>query len=134
VSEHDLTADTMELSFGMIDEDGYIFVNGQKVGESHIWSTPAVFDVKPFLHEGKNIIFVGVINKDGAGGINKSVTLDYSYHPIQPHYQRSVFNGFAQVLVQSAKNGGEIQLTATADGLAPMVTTIQSKIPESQKQ
>jgi hypothetical protein len=60
------------------------------------------------------------------------VTVDYSYQPIQPHYQRSVFNGFAQVLVQSTPEAGDLKLTATADGMSPIVLPIQSKNSESQ--
>jgi hypothetical protein len=37
-----------------------------------------------------------------------------------------VFNGFAQVIVQSSKDPGEIQLTATADGLQPSTLKITS--------
>jgi beta-galactosidase len=42
-------------------------------------------------------------------------------------WSRSVFNGLAQVLVQSTKDAGEIKLTASADGLQSVTTTIQSQ-------
>lgn len=127
VAEKDLAADTVELCFGMIDDDGYIFVNGQRVGESSVWQRPAVFDVRPFLHLGENTIAVGVVNKEGPGGVNKGVRVEYSCNPILPHWQRSAFNGFAQVLVQSTKDSGEIKLSATADGLAPTTFSVESK-------
>jgi beta-galactosidase len=42
-------------------------------------------------------------------------------------WQRSVFNGYAQVIVQSTKIPGEIVLTASADGLQPATVYIQSQ-------
>ncbi len=35
-----------------------------------------------------------------------------------PQWSRSLFNGLAQIIVQSTREAGEIKLTATADGLA----------------
>jgi beta-galactosidase len=39
----------------------------------------------------------------------------------------SLFNGLAQVIVQSTKDAGEIKLTATADGLTPATTTVNTQ-------
>jgi beta-galactosidase len=44
-----------------------------------------------------------------------------------PQWQRHVFNGLAQVIVQSEANGGEIRLTANSTGLAPAEITLQSQ-------
>jgi beta-galactosidase len=38
-----------------------------------------------------------------------------------------LFNGLAQVIVQSTKDAGEIKLTATADGLAPATSAVQTQ-------
>ncbi len=111
----------------MIDDDSYVYVNGRRVGESHVWQQPAVFDIKSLLHEGENSIAVGIVNQGGPGGINKGVAIEYWCKPIPPNWQRSVFNGFAQVLVQSAQQPGEIKLTASARDLAPTTMTIQSQ-------
>jgi beta-galactosidase len=46
--------------------------------------------------------------------------------PPPPAWSRSAFNGLAQVIVQSAKSAGEIQLTATADGLKSATVSIQT--------
>ena len=127
MSDEDLTAETVELGFGMIDDDGSIYVNGQHIGEAHVEQMPAVFEVKPFLRPGENIITVGVVNKGGPGGISKGVTLEYGYKTIMPHWQRSVFNGVAQVLVQSTAQSGEIKLTGTSAGLSPADGVIESK-------
>ncbi len=44
-----------------------------------------------------------------------------------PVWQRSLFNGLAQVIVQSTKEAGEIKLTARADGLTPVTAVVQAK-------
>ena len=43
-----------------------------------------------------------------------------------PDWQRSLFSGLAQILVQSTKEPGEIKLTARAEGLTPVTLTIPS--------
>jgi len=132
VSEKDLQADELALNFENIDDDGYVYVNGQYVGDASVWQLPAVFEVKPHLHPGENTIAVGVANKGGPGGITRGVTLEYGHKLIPPHWQRSVFNGLAQVIVQSAVVPGEIKLTATAGGLASATARVQSKAAKIQ--
>jgi len=127
VSEQDLASHAVELQFNRIDEDGFVYVNGRRVGESHDWQAPAVFDVKSFLHPGENTIAVGVANWSGPGGINRGVTLQLAAKPVAPAWQRSVFNGLAQIIVQSTREPGEIRLTASADDLSPATVTIQSQ-------
>jgi beta-galactosidase len=127
VSEQDLTAPVVELRFGAIDEDGWVYVNGRKVGESHDWQAPSALDVKPFLHPGENTIAVALENWNGAGGLNKGVTLGFQEKAPAPQWQRSVFNGLAQIIVQSTKEPGEIKLTGRADGLSPATVSVQSQ-------
>ena len=127
VSAEDLTALTIEICFGMIDENGFVYVNGQKVGESHDWRAAPVFNVKPFLHAGENTIAVIVTNYSGAGGVNKGVKLQFQEKPEIPEWKRSVFNGLAQIIVQSSKTAGDIKLTASADGLTPATTVIHAQ-------
>jgi beta-galactosidase len=43
-------------------------------------------------------------------------------------WSRSLFNGLAQVIVQTTKEPGEIKLTATAEELAPVTTTLRSQL------
>jgi beta-galactosidase len=102
-------------------------VNGKRVGISRDWQVPYTFDVKKFLHTGTNTIAVAVQNDHGSGGVNKGVELQFQENPVPPQWSRSVFNGLAQVLVQSTKEPGEIRLTASADGLAPATTTITAQ-------
>ncbi len=126
VSQQDLAADRAELTFGRIDDDGFIYVNGRHIGDSHVWENPVTFDIKPFLHEGENSIAVGVNNNGGPGGVARGVNLVYCEPPIEPHWQRSAFNGLAQVIVQSTKTAGDIKLTAQAEGLSPATLVIHS--------
>jgi beta-galactosidase len=126
VTQEELAAPAVQLHFGRIDDDGWIYVNGQKVGESHDWQATPTFDVKPVLHPGENTIVVAVVNRYGGGGINLGVELDTPSTPEPADWQRSAFNGLAQVLVQSTKASGEIKLTAQAEGLSPATAVIQS--------
>jgi len=73
------------------------------------------------------VIAVGVFNESGAGGLNPAVNVELVGQPIPADWSRSVFNGLAQVIVQSTKDAGEIRLTATADGLKPVTTTITTE-------
>ena len=89
--------------------------------------SPAVFDLKPFLHPGENTIAVAVANWNGAGGLNKGVTLEFQEKSVAPEWQRSVFNGLAQIIVQSTKEPGAIKLTASAEGLSPATVSVPSQ-------
>ena len=42
-------------------------------------------------------------------------------------WSRSLFNGLAQIIVQSTRDAGEIKLTATADGLTLAAATVQTQ-------
>ena len=127
VTESDLAARAVELRCGKIDEDGWVYVNGKPIGESHDWQVPAVFDLKPFLHPGENTIAVAVANWGGQGGLNKGVTLEFQEKIVAPEWQRSVFNGLAQIIIQSTREPGEIKLTASAEGLSPATASVPSQ-------
>jgi beta-galactosidase len=103
-------------------------VNGQFVGESHDWQAQPIFDVKKYLHVGDNVIAVGVYNGVAQGGLNPNVNVQIIGHATTPPWARSLFNGLAQIIVQSTKDAGEIKLTATADGLTPATASVQTKL------
>jgi beta-galactosidase len=46
---------------------------------------------------------------------------------LAPQWSRSLFNGLAQIIVQSTRDAGEIKLTATADGLTPATTVVKTQ-------
>jgi beta-galactosidase len=127
LTDEDLKGGDVQIRFAGCDDDGWYFVNGQSAGESHDWAAHATFDIKKFLHAGDNVIAVGVLNTYAEGGLNPNVNVDIIGKPSVPPWSRSLFNGLAQVIVQSTKDAGEIKLTATADGLAPATTTVNTQ-------
>jgi beta-galactosidase len=125
LSAEDLAGDDLMLRFGRIDDDGWIYVNGQYVGESHDWRASPAFNIRKLVREGENAIAVVVHNREGDGGLNDGVRLIIPSRAINPQWKRSVFNGLAQIIVQAGTEPSEIRLTARADGLAPGTTVIQ---------
>ena len=117
LTDADLAADRADLTFGMIDDEGWVYVNGRPVGQSHNWRDTPTFDVRKFLQAGDNTVAVAVNNAEGAGGVNKGVSLKLHLPAVTPHWQRSAFNGLAEVIVQAEDRAGEVRLTADGDGL-----------------
>jgi beta-galactosidase len=102
-------------------------VNNQRVGESHDWDAQPVFDIKKALHAGDNVIAVGVKNDAGEGGLSPDVNVEIVGKPAGLAWSRSLFNGLAQIIVQSTKDAGEIKLTASADGLKSATATVTTQ-------
>jgi beta-galactosidase len=129
-----LTADDMSrpsvtLDVGMIDDEGWVYVNGHLAGESHNWSDHPSFEIRPYLQEGDNVIAVAVRNHDGLGGLNKGVSLEIQ-DPADPvQWKRSAFNGLAQITVEAGKDAGTLHLAAHADGLTDGAVDISSMAP-----
>jgi beta-galactosidase len=46
---------------------------------------------------------------------------------IDPAWSRSLFNGLAQVIIQSTRQAGEFKLTAASDGLTPATAVVQTQ-------
>jgi beta-galactosidase len=57
---------------------------------------------------------------------------DPSCHESDKASQRSAFNGLCMAIVQTTTTAGEIQTTATADGLTPATATLHAKSVESR--
>jgi beta-galactosidase len=128
LTEEDLKGEGAMICFSGCDDEGWFFVNGQYVGESHDWQAQPIFDVKKYLHVGENVIAVGVYNGVAQGGLNPNVNVQIVGHVSVPPWSRSLFNGLAQVIVQSTRDAGEVKLTATTDGLAPATASVQTKL------
>jgi beta-galactosidase len=127
LTEDDLKNAELRLRFAGCDDDGWFFVNNQFVGESHDWAAQPVFNAKQFLRVGDNVIAVGVKNSWGGGGLKPEVNLDLVGEATTLTWSRRLFNGLAQVIVQSVPVAGEIKLTATTAGLAPATVVLQAK-------
>jgi hypothetical protein len=59
------------LSFERIDDEGWVFVNGTKIGESHEWNRSQRFDAAHALRAGRNVVAVVVRNGEGIGGLGQ---------------------------------------------------------------
>jgi beta-galactosidase len=116
---------------------GWLVVNQQFVGET-TGKNGSVFNCKSQLRVGENVI-VWSVNHYGRdirftadnSGFNPKASVELITHPAAPVWSRSVFNGLAQIIVQSTGQAGEIKLTASAEGLQPVTTLIvaQPKTP-----
>lgn len=103
-----------------------MFVNGRRIGESKSWAQPFVRDIKSVLHEGGNVIAVSLHNQDHEGGLGKGASLQFSGQDGIKGWKRSLFNGLAQVIVQSRRDAsGEFVLRAKAAGLKAAETVIR---------
>jgi beta-galactosidase len=116
-----------QICFSTCDDEGWYFVNNQFIGESHDWQAQPIFDSKKVIHAGDNVVAVGVNNGVGQGGLNPNVNVQLIGHTSVPPWSRSLFNGLAQIIVQSTCDAGEIKLTATADGLKPATIAVQAQ-------
>ncbi|HXI69773.1 MAG TPA: beta-galactosidase GalA [Verrucomicrobiae bacterium] len=132
LTEADLANPGVQIRFGGIDDHGWIFVNNQRVGESRDWAAQPAFDIKKNLHAGDNVIAVGVSNQSGQGGLNPDVNVELTGKPVASPWSRSVFNGLAQVFVQSTKEPGEIKLSASANGLKSATATITTQAGDAR--
>ncbi len=124
LTEEDLASEAVQVRFTCIDDRGFIFVNNQRKGESTDWSAEPAFDIKRALHVGDNVIAVGLRNESNMGGLNPDVNVELLGKPVPTPWSRSLFNGLAQVIVQSSSDAGEIKLTASADGLQSATATV----------
>jgi beta-galactosidase len=127
LTEEDLNGSGAQICFGGCDDEGWYFVNGKFVGESHDWQAQPIFDIKKFVHAGDNVVAVGVNNVAGQGGLNPNVTVKIIGNAGVPPWSRSLFNGLAQIIVQSTRGPGEFKLTASADGLTSATAVLQTQ-------
>ncbi|HEV2456712.1 MAG TPA: DUF4982 domain-containing protein [Verrucomicrobiae bacterium] len=128
LTDHDLNGTGAMACFGGADDEGWYFVNGQFVGESHDWQAQPIFDISKFIHAGDNVIAVGVNNVAYQGGLNPNVTVRILGHAPAALWSRSLFNGLAQIIVQSTPHAGEFKLTASSDGLQS-ATAVEQTLP-----
>ena len=117
----------VELYFGKIDGDGKVFLNGKQIGPAGDARSASVYDVTKLLVPGENTIAVAIANYGPAAGVNNGVCLRMIGTPAPVEWRRSVFNGLAQIIVQSSKESGAIRLTAHSGGLQPATVLLQTK-------
>ena len=127
LTEADLKNPNIQIRFAGCDDQGWYFVNNQRVGESLDWQAQPLFDIKKYLHAGDNVIAVGVKNVAGEGGLNPDVNVEIVGSAVEAPWSRSLFNGLAQIIVQSTKTAGELKLTASAEGLQSATATVATQ-------
>jgi len=103
------------LSVGRIDDEGTVYLNGKKLGDTNDWEKSYSFDITQLAHPGRNVIAVLVKNKGGRGGLGRGVVVSLQSPPETPH--RKMFNGLAQAIVQGTRTAGVIRVRATSPGL-----------------
>ena len=70
---------------------------------------------------------MGVYNGVAQGGLNPNVNVQIIGHTTAAPWSHSLFNGLAQIIVQSTRDAGEFKLTATDDGLVPTTASVQTQ-------
>jgi beta-galactosidase len=124
---------TAALLFHDVGEEQSVYVNGQilaqkvrRAGKGHEFNLDS-----GLLRPGTNVIVIvatPVVNGRGnRGGSDENSPGEIRLITSAGDWKRSVFNGLAQVIVQSAAQAGELTLTATSPGLAPAVVKIQTQ-------
>jgi beta-galactosidase len=141
------------FSPGTLSARGYD-AGGSIVSETKVETTgdPSMVELEPDQHsinaDGEDVSIITVSVRDSVGRIvpTASNLVHFAIHgpgkiigvgngdpschqadqyASQSDYKRSVFNGLAQIIVQSSKTSGDITLTATSDGLQSGTTYIQ---------
>jgi beta-galactosidase len=116
--------------FKPIGKEQSIYIDGTKIAGSvkeNGSNTAFVLD-KSILHEGKNsvvIIASPLLKQHSWDVINMDPGIFQVITPATV-WQRKLFNGLAQVIIQSTGKPGDITLTATSNGLKQQQIKIQS--------
>jgi beta-galactosidase len=117
LTAEDLANPGLQIRFTNLGDLGTVYVNGYRIDRFSDWGSPPPFQAKNRLHAGDNIVAVWLSKLTDQGGLNPDVRLEIVAAPTTGDWSRSVFNGLAQLIVQSTTGPGEIKLTATVDGL-----------------
>jgi beta-galactosidase len=127
LTEAELSGPGAQIQFAGCDDEGWYFVNGQYVGETHEWNAQPAYEITKFLRAGENVVAVLCSNGGQLGGLNPNVTVDIALASEPVQWSRSLFNGLAQIIVQATREPGAIKLTARAEGLATATTTVRTQ-------
>ena len=119
-----LAAGMTHLTIGQVDDESRVFVNGTLIGTTNQWDRDWAFDARAALRAGRNELVLIVTNHAGPGGVGRGVWLSGGRE--QPPAHRRLFNGLAQVIVQSTGGAGAIALEATSEGMAAASVTVRA--------
>ena len=124
---------TVSLLVRDLGESEWVYLNGRMVAENvHRSTTGHEFKLAPgLLRTGTNVLALIATPRAGRGRDegNRNTGSPAVAKIVTPpgEWKRSVFNGLAQVIVQSTGRPGEITLTATASGLSQGVLKLQTQ-------
>jgi beta-galactosidase len=126
--------DVATIFVDRLDAGQRVYVNGRLVTPSEIDGALAVTLDPAMLKDTNSLSYVIATPEGGAQGMfERSVgTTKWANlrttTPAAP-WQRSVFNGWAQLIVQSTGTSGTATLKATSQGLKPAIVKLQSREP-----
>lgn len=124
------TASELTLFYKNIGREQSLFINGKKIGENLKESeTAGGFTLdKNSLKPGRNVIAIvatPIPKKYEWDNVNTEPGLIQMITPSE-QWKRRLFNGLAQVIVQTTGKEGEITLTATSPGLKTTVLKLRA--------
>jgi beta-galactosidase len=119
------------LFYNSIGKEQTVYINGKPIA-NQIKENQKGDEFKldgSLLHPGKNtiaIVAIPLIKMNMWASVNMNPGLIQLIYPAQA-WKRKLFNGYAQIIVQSTGEPGEITLTATSPGLKPNVIKLQAQ-------
>ena len=125
----------IKLVLRSVGDTQSIFVNGHALAQNlKVDAVGYEYALdRSLLHAGRNVVTLYVTRFSAANKAMQAFSWDgpgpaaVQVAMPAPQWKRSVFNGLAQVIVQSKREAGEIRLTATSPGLSPAVVNIASQ-------
>jgi hypothetical protein len=66
----------LKLVLGRIDDTSIVYLNGEKIGETHDYEKAQRFEIGDKIKPGRNVIALVVANTDGPGGVSHGVKLE----------------------------------------------------------
>ena len=123
--------ETVTFFYNSIGKEQSIYINGKEIALSIMEDKKGNEFTLPqsLLHQGINHIAIAatpLLKARPWDQINTNPGLIQILTPA-PAYKRKLFNGLAQVIVQSTKEAGEITLKASGDGLRFAEIKLRSK-------
>ena len=123
--------ETVTFFYNSIGKEQSIYINGKEIAAGIVEDKMGNTFILPqaLLHQGMNKIAIAatpLLKQQSWDNINTNPGLIQIITPA-PVYKRKLFNGLAQVIVQSTHEAGEIILKATAEGLGLAEIRLQSK-------
>ena len=112
------------LFIDQLDPGQQVYVNGKAVVPSTIDGSPAIALDGLALKDENSLAYVAASPDDGVSGMAERSSGGRKWGTVRVTtkagpWQRSVFNGWAQVIVQATGQAGPATLTARSGGLAP---------------